>query len=105
MAALLVVMSVVMGKADDSQVIRRFLAGLGIELGILLMANRRKPVHYDAEKDELQEKVERWFNKLTSSSHFLALSRDRTSSHGRSWHSSLSWQLGLWRDNPSTRTN
>ena len=29
-----------------------------------VVAARREPIHYEAEKYELREKIERWFNKL-----------------------------------------
>ena len=53
----------VMDKADDSDAIGRFLAGLEIESVILLRANCTESIHYDAEKYKRREKVERWFNK------------------------------------------
>ena len=58
------VVAAVMDKAYDSHAIRRFLAGMGIEAVIPPRANRSEPMHYDAEKYKLREKVERWFNKL-----------------------------------------
>ena len=54
----------VMDKAYDSHAIRQFLAALGIEAVIPPRANRSEPIHHDAEKYKLREKVERWFNKL-----------------------------------------
>ena len=54
----------VIDKAYDSHAIRRCLAGLGIEAVIPPRANRSEPIHYDAEKYKLREKVERWLNKL-----------------------------------------
>ena len=58
------VVAAVMDKAYDSHAIRQFLAALGIEAVIPPRANRSEPIHYDAEKYKLREKVERWFNKL-----------------------------------------
>ena len=58
------VMAAVMDKAYDSHAIRQFLAMQGIEAVIPPRANRTETIHYDPEKYQLREKVERWFNKL-----------------------------------------
>ena len=56
--------AVVMDKAYDSNAIRQFLAGQGIEAVIPPKANRTEAIHHDAQKYKLREKVERFFNKL-----------------------------------------
>ena len=56
--------AVVMDKAYDSNTIRQFLAMQGIEAVIAPKANRIGSIHHDAQKYQLREKVERFFNKL-----------------------------------------
>ena len=56
--------AVVMDKAYDSNAIRQFLAVQGIEAVIAPKANRIGSIHHDAQKYQLREKVERFFNKL-----------------------------------------
>ena len=55
-----VVMVAVMGKAYDDNAVRRcFLGRMRIDVVIPPRANRTEPIHYDAGKYELREKVDR----------------------------------------------
>ena len=81
-------LGVMMDKAYDSNTIRQFLTMQGIEAVIPQKANRTEAIYHDAQKYKLREKVERF------SSNSAVLSRDMTSSIGRSWRLFISWPRG-----------